>query len=231
MKPFCWIWSSTGKKFLMAFSGLMLFGFIISHLLGNLQLFLGPEAMNRYAAFLKGTGELLWVARFGLLAMVAIHIWTAISLTLENRRARPIAYAKKNYLEASYASRTMHVSGLIVLFYLVYHLLHFTVRNVHPQYGHFIDPYGRHDVYSMVVLSFQQPLISIFYIIGNFLLATHLSHGIYSMFQSLGFVGETVRPRLKLFAKVCGYLIFVGFASMPVAVLLGIVKLPSWVTP
>src|ERR1700759_780836 len=105
--------SSTGKKFLMAISGLALFGFIVAHLLGNLQIFLGPEVLNRYSAFLKSTGELLWVARIGLLVMVVIHIWTAVSLTLENRAARPQDYAQKKYIEASYASRTMHMSGII----------------------------------------------------------------------------------------------------------------------
>jgi len=226
-----WIWTSTGKKFLMAASGLVLFTFIIGHLVGNLQIFLGPEAVNRYAAFLKSTGELLWVARIGLLAAVVIHIWTAISLTLENRAARPVAYVNKNYIKASYASRTMHVSGLIVLAYLIYHLLHFTVRSVHPEYGHLVDPNGRHDVYSMMVLSFQQPLIAIVYIVANFLLATHLSHGIYSMFQSLGFVGEAVRPKLKTASVIFGYVIFLGFASIPAGVLFGLAKLPSWVTP
>src|SRR5882724_8715000 len=98
----------------MAVSGVALLGFIVAHLLGNLQIFLGPEELNRYSLFLKSTGELLWMARLGLLAMVAIHIWTAVSLTLENRAARPVAYAGKEYIEASYASRTMHVSGLIV---------------------------------------------------------------------------------------------------------------------
>src|SRR5690348_9550638 len=118
--------SSTGKKFLMAASGVVLLGFVLGHLLGNLQIFLGPEALNRYSAFLKGTGELLWVARIMLLIMVVVHIWTATALTLENWRARPIAYGSKDYIEASYASRTMHISGIIVLAYIVYHLLHFT---------------------------------------------------------------------------------------------------------
>src|SRR5260221_14102596 len=104
----------------MSISGLALFGFIVMHMVGNLQIFLGPEALNRYSAFLKSTGELLWIARIGLLVMVGIHIWTATSLTLENRAARPISYAQKDYVKASYASRTMHVSGIIILVYLIY---------------------------------------------------------------------------------------------------------------
>src|SRR5262245_24188803 len=139
----------------MAGSGIALAGFIVGHLAGNLKIFFGPEALNSYSAFLKSLGELLWVARIGLLAMVGFHIWTAVSLTLENRAARPVAYANKTYIEASYASRTMHLSGVIVLFYIVYHLMHFTFVTVHPEFGHFTDAQGRHDVYRMVVSSFQ----------------------------------------------------------------------------
>jgi succinate dehydrogenase / fumarate reductase cytochrome b subunit len=220
----CYFSSSTGKKFLMAVSGAVLFGFIVGHLLGNLQIFLGPEALNRYSAFLKSTGELLWMARIVLLVMVGIHIWTAVALTLENRAARPIAYAQKDYIKASYASRTMHYSGVIVLAYLVYHLMHFTFQNVHPQYSGFVDAQGRHDVYRMVVMSFQQPAIALVYIFANLLLGIHMSHGIYSMFQSLGLVGEEVRPKLQLAANVIGYGIFVAYAAIPLSVWLGMVK-------
>src|SRR5439155_8027843 len=131
----CYLSTSTGKKFLMAVSGAALLAFVIGHLLGNLQIFLGAEALNRYSAFLKSTGDLLWIARIGLIVMVAIHIWTSVLLTLENRAARPVAYAQKEYIEASYASRTMHWSGLIILAYLIYHLMHFTFLSVHPEYG------------------------------------------------------------------------------------------------
>ncbi len=216
--------SSTGKKILMAVSGAALFAFIIGHLLGNLQIFLGPEALNRYSAFLKSTGEFLWIARIGLLVMVGIHIWTAIALTLENRAARPFDYDQKDYIEASYASRTMHLSGIIILAYLIYHLMHFTFLSIHPEYSYFIDAQGRHDVYRMVVMSFQQPAIAAIYIAANLLLGMHLSHGLYSMFQSLGLVGETVRPKLQIAANVVGYGIFIAYAMIPLSVWLGIVK-------
>ncbi len=216
--------SSTGKKFLMGFSGLILVAFIVGHLLGNLQIFLGPEALNRYSAFLKGAGELLWVARIGLLVMAAVHVWTAVSLTLANRAARPVGYAEKTYIKASYASRTMHVSGLIVLAYLVYHLLHFTFLRVHPQYGHFTDALGRPDVYRMVVSSFQQPGIALAYIAANLLLGMHLSHGLYSMGQSLGFVGPRTRAKLRFLAPALGYGIFTAYAAIPLSVWLGWVK-------
>jgi succinate dehydrogenase / fumarate reductase cytochrome b subunit len=218
--------SSTGKKFLMAISGAALFAFIIAHLLGNLQVFLGPEELNRYSAFLHSTGELLWFARGGLLVMVIVHIWTATALTLENRSARPTAYATKNYIEASYASRTMHWSGIIVAAYIIYHLMHFTLRTVHPELSHFTDAMGRPDVYRMVVLSFQQPSIAIVYILANFLLGMHLSHGLYSGFQSLGILKEGLRPRMYVLSHLIGYGIFIGYASIPLSVLCGIVRLP-----
>jgi len=208
----------------MAVSGAALFLFIVGHLLGNLQIFLGPEALNRYSAFLKSTGELLWMARIGLLVMVAIHIWTAIALTLENRAARPVAYAQKDYVKASYASRTMHLSGLIILIYLIYHLMHFTFLKIHPEFGQLVDSQGRHDVYRMVVMSFQQPAIAMIYIIANLLLGTHLSHGIYSMFQSLGLVGENGRRCLQTVATVVGYGIFLAYAAIPLSVWMGWVK-------
>ena len=221
--------TSTGKKYLMALSGLVLVFFVIGHLLGNLQVFLGPEAINRYAVFLRSTGELLWAARIGLLAMVVIHIWTAVSLTLENRAARPIPYTYKRYVKASYASRTMAISGFILLAFIVYHLMHYTFMVVHPEYQNLRDPLGRHDVYSMIVLGFTQPAIALWYVIGVFLLGMHLSHGVSSMFQSLGLNNDALRARLSRAGQVLGWLIFIGYASMPIAVQLGILKLPTWV--
>jgi succinate dehydrogenase / fumarate reductase cytochrome b subunit len=216
--------SSTGKKVLMAVSGAALVGFIIAHLVGNLKIFFGPESINSYSAFLKSIGEFLWVARMGLLVMVAVHIWTAVSLTLENRTARPQGYTKKEFIAASYASRTMHLSGIIILAYIVYHLMHFTFLRIHPELTQVTDAKGRHDVYRMVVSSFQVPSIALFYIFANFLLGMHLSHGLYSMFQSLGLIREEVYPKLRMAAYVVGYGIFIGFASIPLSILLGIVR-------
>ncbi len=119
--------SSLGKKYLMALSGCALFLFVIAHLLGNLQIFLGPEALNRYGHFLQTTPELLWPARLGLMALVVVHIVCAVKLTAENRAARPVPYAQHEIVAASYASRTMMMSGLILAAFIVYHLLHFTV--------------------------------------------------------------------------------------------------------
>ncbi len=219
-----YFFTSTGKKYLMAISGLALFGFIVMHLVGNLRIFFGPESLNRYAALLRTFGEFFWAARLGLIALTGVHILTAVSLTLENRAARPQAYANRTYIKASYASRTMYLSGFIVLAFLLYHIAHFTLHIVHPQLSHALDAQGRPDVYRMVVLSFQQPLITLLYIVANLLLGAHMSHGLYSMLQSLGILHESVRSKWRMVAQAIGYSIFLGYASIPLSVWLGIVK-------
>ena len=162
--------SSLGKKYLMAGSGAVLFLFVIGHLAGNLQIFLGPEAINRYGDFLQTNVELLWPVRIALLAIIVIHIWSATQLTLENRAARPVAYQQWEPTAASYASRTMMMSGVIVAVFIIYHLLHYTVMvqavnltgkdfDAQPE---FFDAKGRHDIYKMMVIGFRQPLVSRF---------------------------------------------------------------------
>jgi len=223
--------SSVGKKFLMAASGAALVGFVIAHLAGNLQIFLGQEAINRYAEFLKSNLELLWPARIFLLAMLGLHVITSVQLTLEARAARPIPYQNKDFIKASLASRTMIYSGLLIFAFIVYHLLHFTFFKVHPQYSQVTDAKGRHDVYSMMVLSFQQPWICVAYIVPVFFLCFHLSHGISSMFQSLGFNTDRTRESLACWGACLAWLMFLGYAAIPLACLLGIVKLPPGVVP
>ena len=183
--------SSLGKKYIMAISGCLLFLFVIAHLLGNLQIFLGPDVINRYGHFLQSNPELIWPARIGLLLMVVLHIWAAVKLTLENRAARPIAYAQYEVVVATYASRTMFMSGLIIFAFVVYHLLHFTVqvRQINLTGQNFIgfqDPQQRHDIFKMMVVGFSNIWVSGFYLLGMALLCLHLSHGVSSMFQSLG---------------------------------------------
>jgi succinate dehydrogenase / fumarate reductase, cytochrome b subunit len=219
-----WFLSSTGRKYLMALSGLALLVFITGHLAGNLRVFQGADALNSYAAFLQSQKELLWTARIGLLLMAGLHVWTAISLTLDDWSARPVAYAKKDYIKASLASRTMWISGLFVLFFFLYHLLHFTFHRVHPEFGHFIDAQGRRDVYRSVVMSFHVPVISSLYLAANFLLGMHLSHGVYSAFQSLGFMTEALRSKIQRVAQMVGYGIFAGYAAIPLSILFGWVK-------
>ena len=221
--------SSLGKKYIMAVTGFALFGFVIAHLLGNLQFFLGPEAINRYGHFLQSNMELIWPARIGLLVMIVLHIWSAIKISAENKAARPIAYETYNPTTASYASRTMLMSGLIIFFFILYHLLHFTVQapgiNFAGQDFHnLLDAQNRHDVFRMMVLGFSRPLVSSFYIIAIALLSLHLSHGVRSMFQSLGWKKKSYAPALNGFATAISIFIFVGYISIPIAILLGFGK-------
>ena len=213
----------------MAITGLALFGFVIMHMVGNLQVFLGPEALNRYGHFLQSTPELIWPARIGLLCLVALHIVAAVKLSQENKAARPIPYAQYEMVAASYASRTMLMSGLIVLSFILYHLLHFTLQipgiNFTGQDFRILhDAQSRHDVYQMMVVGFKQPLVAGFYMLAIGLLCLHLSHGVSSLFQSLGWKKESYRPVIDGFAKGVAIVIFLGYCSIPAAVQLGILK-------
>ena len=211
----------------MAITGMVLLLFVVMHLLGNLQIFLGPEALNRYGDFLQSNPEIIWPARIGLSLLVALHIWSAIKLSFENKAARPIGYANApTPVAASYASRTMMMSGLIVAAFIIYHLLHFTVqvRAINLTGKDFVmlqDGKGRHDVFAMMVTGFRQPLVSAFYILAMALLCLHLSHGVSAMFQSLGLKNIIYAPLIDRFAKVASLLIFIGYISIPIAVLLG----------
>ncbi len=213
----------------MAVTGLALFLFVIVHMLGNLQIFLGREVLNGYAEHLKELPALLWPARIFLLCALVLHIFTSLSLAIENKKARPVAYAQKNTVQASYASRTMVVSGSLIFLFIVYHLLHFTFGLTHPQYYHLTDSQGRHDVYSMVILSFRDLWVSGFYVVAMAVLCTHLSHGVQSLFQSLGLSNEHTAPFFQKMALTAAIIIFLGNASIPAAALLGFLKLPPGV--
>jgi succinate dehydrogenase / fumarate reductase cytochrome b subunit len=218
--------SSLGKKFIMAVTGFFLFAFVAGHLVGNLQVFLGPEAINRYGHFLQSNVELLWPVRLGLLAIIGLHIWSATKLSAENRAARPVGYADYKPVGSTYASRTMLMSGLIVFFFIVYHILHYTVRvqaiNLTGQsFAHMPDLENRHDVFRMMIIGFSHPLVVLFYVVGVGLLCLHLSHGASSMFQSLGWKNRAYGPFLDKAARVVAIAIFVGYISIPVAIQFG----------
>jgi succinate dehydrogenase / fumarate reductase, cytochrome b subunit len=227
MNLFSRIWnSSLGKKYIMAVTGCALFAFVVGHLIGNLQIFLGWEAINRYGSFLQNLGELLWVVRLGLLAMVVLHIISAVRVTAENRAARGAAYVAYKPVGSSYASRTMMMSGLIIAAFIIYHLLHFTVQtqeiNLRGMNFHdLVDAKGRHDVFAMMVAGFSHPVVSGFYILAMALLSLHLSHGVSSMFQSLGWKKSYYKPLLDRGGRFLALAIFLGYVSIPVAVLLG----------
>ena len=211
---------------IVAVTGVILILFVIGHLLGNLQIFLGPEWINGYSEHLHNLGPILWAIRAVLIVVVVVHISYTIQLAIENRRARPTAYRRKDTVKATLASRSMVLSGLIVLSFIVYHLLQFTFRATDPRFLALPkDPSGHYDVYSMMVLGFSSPLISGFYILSLFLLALHLSHGSSSFFQSLGLNNHRLEPRLALGGRIFAWLLFFGYSSIPTAVLLGLVKL------
>ena len=218
--------SSLGKKFIMAVSGFVLCLFVLGHLAGNLQIFLGPEAINRYGHFLQSNPELIWPARLVLLVLVGLHLWAAVKLSVENKAARPVAYARYEPLGSTYASRTMLMSGLIILVFVVYHILHFTVqvKSVNLTGQNFLeltDREKRHDIFKKMVLGFSNGWVSGFYILGMALLCLHLSHGVSSMFQSLGWKNRAYGPVLDRCAHVVAVLIFLGYSSIPVAILFG----------
>jgi succinate dehydrogenase / fumarate reductase cytochrome b subunit len=217
--------SSVGRKTIVALTGVILILFVTGHLLGNLQIFLGPEWINAYSQHLRDLGPLLWLIRAFLLAAVILHIYFTILLAIENRRARPEPYIDRQYVKASWASRHMVVSGLVLLAFVVYHLAHFTFRATDSRFSLLkLDALHRYDVYSMMVYGFQNVYVSSFYIVGLFLLTLHLTHGSSSFFQSLGVNNQKLTPRLAIGGRIFAWLLFIGYTSIPVAVLLGFIK-------
>jgi succinate dehydrogenase / fumarate reductase, cytochrome b subunit len=210
---------------IVAVTGVVLIVFVIGHLIGNLQIFLGPDWVNSYAEHLRALGPLLWVIRIFLLVTLLLHIFYTISLAIENRRARPVHYKRKEHVKATIASRYMVMSGLIVFVFILYHLAHFTVRVTDPRFLLLkADPLNRYDVYSMMVYGFQNVYVSAFYVLALFLLTLHLTHGASSFFQSLGLNDEKLNPPLVKAGRVMAWLIFIGYTSIPVAVLLHLVE-------
>jgi succinate dehydrogenase / fumarate reductase cytochrome b subunit len=223
--------SSLGMKFIMAATGVLLFLFVMGHLIGNLQIFGSPELINKYGHFLHSKPLLLWCVRLGLLVIVGLHIATAAHLTIMNKEARPVTYAAPSAYGSTWQSRYMLVSGLVILAFVLYHLAHFTamlpgVNGV----GDFRKleatlPGGEkgHDVYAMLVLGFQVWWVTLFYLIAQALLFVHLGHGLASMFQSLGFRNHVWWPRIECAARVVSTAIFIGYAVIPIAIYLRLV--------
>jgi succinate dehydrogenase / fumarate reductase cytochrome b subunit len=210
-------------KHLMAISGLLLAGFVFAHMVGNLQIFIGPDALNSYAVKLKSLGPLLWLMRIGLIVVVLLHIFSALRLVAMNRAARPVSYKMVKRERSTYASRAMPMTGLILLAFIVFHLLHTTFGVAFPAEFNLTDAEGRHDVYGMMVLGFKHVPVAVSYLVAMALLCMHLSHGVTSFFQSLGIDQEKYRTLIKISGPAFGWLIFVGNCSMPLAVMLEIV--------
>ena len=252
--------SSVGQKYLMALSGVGLFGFIVVHMLGNLTILAGPAAINEYAAKLHSMGPLLWIARIGLLGMVGVHIWAAVRLTRDNRKARSVQYEgvvdpvdrhRKSKIVSTYASRTMIYSGLIIAAFALFHIAHFTwkipqINGVEVDFETFYvyevtagsdqvayvtplpDGVGKEgenavDVYKMLTTGFKVWWVSIFYVIAVGLLCIHLSHGLSAMFQSLGLKTKAYEKWIDHFACATAWLLFAGYASIPVSIMLGFI--------
>jgi succinate dehydrogenase / fumarate reductase, cytochrome b subunit len=214
-------WSSSiGKKLIVALTGLVLVGFLAGHLSGNLLMYVGREAFNEYAHFLHTMlhGAGVWIARVVLLAMLVLHVAATISLTRQNRAARQ-PYEFKNTLQASKSSRIMIVSGLTILAFVVFHILHYTVR-VDAD----LAKLGATDPYGMVIVGFKNPLVVLFYIISMSLLCSHLTHGVASIFQTLGVRSKKAQSSIKLFSQAYSFAIWAGFISIPISVLAGLLK-------
>lgn len=214
--------SSLGTKYLMALTGIGLVGFVIVHLSGHFLIYAGAETINAYAQKLQDLGALLWVARFGLLGIFCLHLACAIKLQRENKAARPVPYTRSGVIQASYASLTMIYSGLFILAFIIYHLAHFTfhlldVREVG------VDSLGQKDVYTMIVRSFENPVVSATYIFAMLVLGLHLSHGISSVFQTLGAGKIGIWPKISIAGRTLAWILALAYISVPVAVLLGLV--------
>ena len=213
----------------MALTGAALIVFVIGHLVGNLQVFGSPDLINGYGHFLKGKPMLLWGARLGLLGCVVLHLAAAFSLVAANRAARPHGYSGASSYGSTLASRTMALSGLVILAFILYHLLHFTVlqpgingvgdfsRLKAPLSGESVP-----DVYAMMILGFQVWWVSLAYVIAQGLLCLHLGHGIGALFQSLGLRNQVWWPRIGMLARGLSIAIFLGYSSIPIAILAGL---------
>jgi succinate dehydrogenase / fumarate reductase, cytochrome b subunit len=219
-------WGSTvGKKIVMAVSGVILIGFVVGHMIGNLKVYQGPEAFNHYAEGLRtfgdpffGANQLLWIIRIVLLAAVLVHIIAATQLTLHSRKARAVGYRKyDNDLSFSYASRTMVWGGIIILAFVVFHLLHLTTGDVHPDFV-------PHDAYRNFVVGFSSVPVSVAYIAAMIPLGLHLYHGFWSMLQTLGVSSSSFNRVRRPIAAFLAVIVVVGNISFPVAVLTGLVR-------
>ena len=207
--------TSLGKKVVMASTGLILFSFVIGHLLGNLQVFSGADKFNAYAAFLKANPSLVWSFRLLLLLTVTLHMGTAALLTLQAWRSRPQKYAARRYLEAALTSRSMRYTGVLILLFVVYHLLHLTTGTLHQEFSQV-------DVFGNVLVAFSSTLAGAAYIAAVLGLGLHLSHGLWSMLQSVGVNAPLADGWLRLAARGAGLFVVMGFLSIPLAVALGL---------
>ena len=217
--------SSIGAKQIMAVTGLGMVLFAIVHMLGHLGMFSGREAYNSYAAFLQGLGGIKWALRGGLLLILVLHVASAIMLVRENAAARPQKYAVLKYRRTSFAARTMALSGLVTLAFIIYHLMHFTFGWLQPDYFHVPDAKGRPDAYGMFVMGFRNIPILISYLVAVALLCLHLAHGASSWLQTLGWKHPKYDRVLDKIGPVLAAILIVGYFAPPLAVALHVIEL------
>lgn len=229
------------NKVVMAATGFILVMFLIGHCLGNMQIFLGRETFNSYAHFLQvSSGELIYIVRIVMIISIVLHVITSLKLKFINLAAKPEGYSVKRFVKSTIYSRTMIYTGILIFLFAAYHLLHFTAGVTNPEYKDYVENYGpsvadpmlvahglieesagifeRHDAYKMVIVGFNKPLVSVFYIFAVIMLGFHLAHAIQSMFQTLGWSGPKITPKLISISRIIGFGLTIGFASVPVAV-------------
>ena len=219
--------STIGKKMIMAVTGLMMVGFVIGHMAGNLQVFIGPAKMNGYAAFLKSTGELLWVVRLGLIGAVLLHVLMAWQLSRIAAQARPVAYERRDPQVSTIASRTMRWGGVLLLVFIIFHILHFTTGTVFPAASRpdaMYPAYSRGDVYGNVISAFRVPWVVAFYVVAMLFLLLHLFHGAWSSVRTLGLTKPSRHPLHRRVSTVIAVIVWLGFTAVPVAVFLGVIR-------
>ncbi len=228
MAIFDFLKSSILSKVVMAATGVVLVLYIVGHMAGNLLVYSGPDAINAYAEFLHSTGKILWIVRIILATCFVLHVITSIRLYFLNRSTKPQKYKVFSPVKSTLASRTMIYGGITVFAFLLYHLAHFTIGSADPSiFGH-IDKYGpgelfeRHDAYYMIIMGFKSIPVSIFYIVAVIFLGFHLSHGIQSMFQTLGISGPNFTPTMIKFSNWFSVMIVIGYISIPITIMLGI---------
>lgn len=210
--------SSVGKKAVMAVTGLIMVAYLITHVLANLLVFQGPIKIDAYSAFLHGTGGALWGARLVLIAALVLHVVAAVQLADRRQEARPVGYSSGYAPQVStVASRTIRWGGALILIFLIYHILHFTVGSAHPS---FVEG----DPYHNIATGFHNPVVVIFYLLAMVAVGLHLYHGIWSSGRSLGVSQPSPRPLRHSLALVLALLVWLGFSVIPIAVYAGMVR-------
>jgi succinate dehydrogenase / fumarate reductase cytochrome b subunit len=223
MPEFNGLYISVGRKIVVALSGLGLVGFVIFHMLGNLQVFQGPEALNGYSALLRNMPILLWTVRLGLLGLVTLHTGLAVHLAIRNRHARPVAYAVRHYRKASWASRTMTLTGGLLLLFILFHLLHLTAGLIDPSVHDQLDVHGHRDVYGKMVHAFSNPFFVAFYCGAQLVLGLHLSHAVSSSVQTLGFEHAAFSRLFKAAGPAVALVVVLGNLAIVLAIFFGLV--------